>query len=35
MVTWRFAALLAAVMIALLVAIIVIEHLANQNHFTG
>jgi hypothetical protein len=34
-VSWRFAALLARFMIAVLFVIIVISHLANQSHFNG
>jgi hypothetical protein len=34
-VRWRFAALLAGFVIAVLFLIIVIAHLANQNHFNG
>ena len=34
-VRWRFAALLAGFMIAVLFVIIVIAHLANQSHFNG
>jgi hypothetical protein len=32
-VSWRFAALLAGFLIGVLFVIIVIAHLANQNHF--
>ena len=32
---WRFAALLAGFMIAVLFVIIVIAHLANQSHLNG